>query len=200
MGRADEIIEAMENPTGKIYGGANVWFDTIKEENQFATDENGRATYDYIEAIFIQHPGDPAPNVKKAKPRDIEAYAKEYKTYKEGEAPPPVQGTPLIEWSMMSRSLARELEANGIYTLEQLADLPENYGHVYAKLGPAQEWCGKAKDELEVSNKRASVTKAKAANKRLEAEVASLREQVRQLSQRLEMEQGTANGNSNFTS
>jgi hypothetical protein len=194
MGKAEELMEAMENPTGKLYGGARVWFDTITERNEQKSDEEGRIVYDYIEAIYIQHPGDSAAHVKKAKPRDIAAYQSEYNTYKNGEAAPPVQGTPLIEWSMIPRSLVRQFESNGIYTLEQLADLPVNYGHVYARLGPAQEWCGKAKDEMERAAKRATVTKARAENKALEAEVAALRHQVQQLSQRLEAEQGVKYG------
>lgn len=199
MGKADDIIEAMENPSGKLYGGARVWFDTEKEVNTRKTDENGRYIVDYFEAIFIQHPGEPVPNVKRAKDRDKRAYPVEYKNYKDGETPPPLEGTPLIEWSMMPRSLARDLESKGIYTLEQLADLRENYGHVYDKLGPAQEWCKKAEEEIERTKKRSSTTKTNAENKKLKAEIEALRQQVRQLSQRLEMEQGP-NAFNNLTS
>ena len=190
MSKADEIIDAMSNPSGRRYGGAKVWFELIKEQNGRKTDEEGRAIYEFIEAIYIQHPGESVPNVKRAKKADIAAYPAEYKLFKDGHPPCPVEGTPLSEWSMIPRSLATELEYNGIFTLEQLADLPEQYGHVYAKMGPAQEWCGKAKDELDRSKKRSTTTKIKAENKKLKAELEAVKKEVQWLSTRLEMEQG----------
>lgn len=199
MGKAQEVEEMLraEEKATKPYGDARVWFDYHTELSHEKTAEAGRAQYDKILVLCVQHVGDPEPFVKRAKKGDIQYYASEYKEFMEGKTGPKKKdGLPLIEWSMMPRSLAKQLEVDwGIEMLEELADLPETRGDVYSKLGPAQDWCKKAKDELETSKKRGAITSLKAENKKLTAHVQSLTEQVRRLSQRLEMEQGPNVGN-----
>jgi hypothetical protein len=198
MGKAEEILQSMENPTNKPYGEARVWFDYHQELSHEKSAEEGRAQYNNILVIKIQHVGDSVPTTKRAKKRDIAAYQEEYNYFMNGNTEePPHQGLPLREWGMMPGSLARELELKGVYTVEQLADLQEKHGHVYAKLGPAQEWCEKAKDFVAATTKKASMTSLKAENKKLAAHVEALEQQVRRLSQQVEAEQGPIEGVTN---
>ena len=110
-------------------------------QNEFKTNEEGRPIFEMKCYIRKVPPGDKLVEIdRKATPADFLRYPKEYEMYLKHQTTP-VQGTPLEAWAQITRAQVREYQALNIFTVEQLAELPDSYGH---KIMGFQNWKQKA--------------------------------------------------------
>jgi hypothetical protein len=147
-----------------------------------ATLEQGRAIFKEVEYIHIQAPGSRNAVARPARPGDKERFPRHYEAFKR-RIEMPMEGTPLTEWPLMSRSLVEELAYLGIKTVEQLANVSDT--HISGKMGfanfkrQAQEW-------LEYADADAPSTKLVGQVEALEAQLAARDQTIEQLSRRLD--------------
>ena len=85
-----------------------------------ATAEQGRPIFREREYIDIRIPGSRDGAARPATFRDQQRFPKHYQAFKQ-RIDQPSEGTPLVEWGMISRSQAEELAFKNIKTVEQLA-------------------------------------------------------------------------------
>lgn len=109
-----------------------------------ASSEEGRPIFVDKEYIDIRVPGQRDSIVRPATPRDKLRFPKHYAAF-QARIEMPVEGTPLIEWPAISRSLADELSFKNIKTVEQLSELNDSLMH---NIHGAQNFKQKAKDWL----------------------------------------------------
>jgi hypothetical protein len=144
------------------------------------TEKEGRPIYKDVEYIDIRVPGSPDNVNRPATQRDIERFPRHYAAFKNRMNDEEyMEGTPLTEWPLLSRSSVEELGFFGIKTVEQLAavndaNLQSNRGMAGLKQ--------KAKDWLEVSNQTVKALELKAELEKRDKELKELRAQVAELS------------------
>jgi len=118
-----------------------------------ATKDEGRPIYKEVEYIKINAPGSREGFAGPARPRDYQRFPEHYAAFKK-RVDMPVEGTPLIEWAPVSRSLAEELAFFNVKTVEQLASISDTE---VMKFRGGQGLKQKAKDWLEQSRRGATV-------------------------------------------
>lgn len=110
-------------------------------QNQFKSEQEGRPIFEmkcYIKKI---PPGDKLLEIdRKATKQDFLRYPQQYDMYLKHQTTP-VNGTPLEAWAQITRAQVAEYKALNIFTVEQLAELPDGYGH---KIMGFQNWKQKA--------------------------------------------------------
>jgi len=116
--------------------------------------EQGRAVYKDVEHISILVPGNRDPIIRKAHPRDIARFPEHYRRFKARiDQEVPLEGTPLSEWPLVTRSLAEEFAFMNIKTVEQLADAPDSAmakfmgGATFKQ--DAKDWLARAKGDVD---------------------------------------------------
>ena len=158
-----------DSVTGLSYGQqqqqrALVTFYVEKEQNNFRSEQEGRAVYDDVEYIRIVTPGDTRSEVVRAATEQHKReYAPQYAAFKAGVELAP-QGSPLEHWPPMSPALIANLKALGVHTVEQLSEVSDgnlmNLGHGGRGLRDrAKAWLeqadgGKPIDRLLADNER----------------------------------------------
>lgn len=145
-------------------------------QNNFKSNEAGRAMFDEVEFVEITYAGDRnSKRVQKVTDFDRRRWAKQYQLFKQG-LEPAVSGTAIEQWPMISRSKAEEMKHMNIHTVEALAELPDtaiqNMGFGYRKL------VEQAKAFLAVANETADVTKVVEENAQLKERIDMLCNQV----------------------
>lgn len=164
-------------------------FYTEPMQNRALSDKEGRPIFESKSFIELRHPGDRSysfieeidENGMGMARRDIggqmigadyaERFPKEYAAFKKGEARA-LSGTPLDEWSPISRTRAAELKASNIFTVEEYADVQDG---MLSKLGMG------AREEREKARTFLAASKAGANEGALASEVAQLRALVERL-------------------
>lgn len=164
-------------------------FYTEPVQNAAKSAQEGRPIFESKTFIELKHPGDRSysfieeidENGMGMARRDIggqmvgadyaERFPKEYAAFKKGEARA-LSGTPLDEWSPISRTRAAELKASNIFTVEEYADVQDG---MLSRLGMG------AREEREKARTFLAASKAGANEGALAAEVASLRAMVERL-------------------
>lgn len=132
----------------------------IKERpDNNATREQGRPIYREVEYVEIRVPGNRDPQAcRPATHADKQRFPRHYEAFKQ-RVEPPVTGTPLSEWPQISRSQAEELAFLNVKTVEQLAELGDNYagrlhgGHTLKRR--AGEWLQQADQTKLIAEKEA---------------------------------------------
>jgi hypothetical protein len=101
-------------------------FFTEPVRNNYRSDTEGRPVFEDREFVTILVPGDRKTEwsgyVKEEHKR---RWPREYASFKAG-LETPVEGTPLKEWAVITRSQVEELRFAHILTVEQLATLPDD--------------------------------------------------------------------------
>jgi len=129
--------------------------DTIR--NQSKSDAEGRPVFDEVEMVEIRIAGDPKNVVtRKARDLDKERWYAQYEQFKRQEKQVS-SGTPIQEWTRISKSEAATLKALNIHTLEALAELPES-GLQNIGMG-AREMQKKAIAYIEAANDSGAIEK-----------------------------------------
>lgn len=124
--RMSDIENDFQQKRRGHYGAQNVKFKLYQDFDPEASDKSGKIEYkNQREVIVVYSPdgGVSAPiTVEESHKRN---YPEQYAAFKAG-LEQPIVGTPLAEWTIMPRTFADQLARNGILSVEQLADLPEN--------------------------------------------------------------------------
>lgn len=171
-----------------------IWRDSV--QNTFLTEREGRPIFD--EAIFVEviSPGSrgstPVFEVKRKFAEEMNRteplLGMQYEQFKEfikdfeknEEADANLTGTPLKEWSEISRTMAASLKASNIFSVEALSELPDEKLSV---VGPdGRSWREKAKAYLAAAKDSGYVTQLAAELARRDDELASLRAELQKLS------------------
>ena len=145
-----------------------------------ATEEQGRPIYEDVPFIRMQFPGDKTKIVDRpVKEDDKFRFPQQWENFrKTGENVS--SGTPLKEWPILTRSQIQELSTFGIHTVEQLAatvDSNMNFLGARELISKAKLWLDKAKGGAEVE-------KVAAENAALKADLAAMKEQIKELGKR----------------
>jgi hypothetical protein len=86
----------------------------------------GRPIFKDVELIDIKIPGDRTGGVcRKASHHDKQRFAAHYQAFKQ-RIEVPLEGTPLTEWPLMTRSMAEELSFHNVKTVEHLSTMSDN--------------------------------------------------------------------------
>ena len=121
-------------------------------QDKAASEEAGRPIYKEREYIDIRIPGTRgAGAARPASLRDKKRFERHYQAFKQ-RIELPLEGTPLSEWPMVSRSLSEELAFVGVKTVEQMANMAD--GNASQMMGgqnlkaKAIEWLARASAEV----------------------------------------------------
>lgn len=158
--------------------------DTVKNER---ASQNGPAVYDTVGLIKVCAAGQkqsfPIYEFQRTTPEGV---TKEDKAvcwrfrgviddYRKKQAPS-VSGTPLEQWSLMDRATVAALKDANVFTVQQLAALPD--GALGNVRGKGQEWRAKAKAWLEDANNAAVTVELRSENEKMRSEIDDLKRQV----------------------
>lgn len=126
-------------------GGTIVFFYDREVQNNAKSLAEGRPIFDLVCYIKKLIPGDSRLEVdRKASQQDKLAFQAEYDQYLKKQQVP-LTGTPLEAWPPLDRKMVAELKAMNIFSVDQLASLPDAYG---AKIMGFQGWKQKAQNFL----------------------------------------------------
>ena len=197
-----ELTEGMvqNDKDGTIY---RFFYDTV--QNERASNESNRPIFDEVLMVEIITPGQrnstpkyelkrtwAAESVKALNLPDPIRYSSKYNElrdwvskYEASEGGRGMAGTPLKEWSRISRSLAATLSASNVFTVEQVANVPDSAIDVLGMGGrelraQAQEFLGTSSDGALGSTLASRNAELERENQRLQAELAQANELLRQ--------------------
>lgn len=182
-----------------------IWRDAA--QNNFLTEREGRPIFDEVVYVEVISPGSGnsapifevvrvlSPEMGINTPKHGVQYA-QFKKYIEDfneseKHDASLSGTPLSQWSEITRTMVASMKAQKIFTIDALASLPDSKLHV---VGPdGRTWREKAKAYIEnaKTNSYATSIAADLEHERqksadLQSQVAALADQVRVLSERQE--------------
>ena len=161
-----------------------------------ATELEGRPIYKEIEYVKINIPGSREGVSHPARKRDIDRFPRHYEAFKK-RVEMPIEGTPLVEWPVISRSLAEELSFMNVKTVEQMAAIPDSNlgtfrgGQTYKR--KAQEWLAQSKRHATVAEMETQLSARDKAlddmEARYESALEALQSRILQLEQTDETEE-----------
>lgn len=147
-------------------------FEDRAVQNQYKSEQEGRPIFESRVYIRKIPPGDKLVEVHRpATKRDFLQYPQQYEAYQKKSASP-IHGTPLEAWSQLATNQVFELKAMNIFTVEQLAELPDGYGQKFMGF---QSFKQKAISFLKASKGQAEFEKAQAELAARDAEIARLK-------------------------
>lgn len=140
--------------------------------------KQGRPVFKDVEYIDKKIPGSRNTGISRpATARDKVQFADHYAAFK-GRKELPSEGTPLIEWPLITRSMCEELAFIHIKTVEQLAGVADNHiGQFMGGMAKKQ----KAIDWLEVAADEAPMLKLKAELAERDERITKMEGQIEQL-------------------
>lgn len=131
------------------------YFKSVQNAEETAAE--GRPMFKDKEYIDIRIPGQSDQVTRPAGQRDKLRFPRHYAAFQQ-RMEMPVDGTPLIEWPMVNRSLADQLAFQGIKTVEQMAELNDSLmGSVHGMQTlkqKARDWLEATKDDGVLSRLR----------------------------------------------
>jgi hypothetical protein len=156
--------------------------------NPKKSEEAGRPMFDQVELVRIRVAGDV--HNEHVAPVDagvIARFPREYRAYKDGRKERLISGTPLRAWPPITPLKIKELEALNIFSVEDLAQIPDtSLGHHMHDL---RDWRTKAQAWLDQAADGATVMKIASENERLKVELADTRKQMADLAKRFDIVQ-----------
>lgn len=161
-----------------------VQFFIHPKQNATKSLEAGRPIYDDTEYVRIITPGDKDNIVERpAKLADHQRFARQYQAFKQGLTDPVVSGTPLRMWPIMSRAMVEELAYFKVFTVEQLADLPDNLAGQFMGI---QRFKQAAKDFVEAAKSTAPLEQMRKALEEKDAQLAGLGDKLQKALARID--------------
>jgi len=122
------------------------YLDTVRDI--VASEEAGRPIFREVEMVDIRSPGSRNNVVRVARESDKNRFPKHYALFKNRVNTEGVEGTPLAEWPLVTRSQVEEMAFMNIKTVEQLAQIPDSKAGsmmgFYGLKQKATEWLEKA--------------------------------------------------------
>jgi hypothetical protein len=154
-------------------------------EDAEASKKAGRPMFKSEECVEIRAPGNAdvrMGRIKYMKPDPRERFPAAYAKFKAGERIQ-VVGTPLKSWGLITAAAAKSYAAIGIYSVEQLAGLSDtNAQEIMGSIADRQ----KARDFLATAKGLEPAAEARAEAEKLRAELAVMRDVVRQQGDKIE--------------
>ena len=178
--------ETMTYEDGKQYAGDDklfVTFSTRAVKNEFRSNQEGRAIFDEVEYIRIIIPGS----------RDIldtplddqykRRFASRYKAWKDSRgSEQKLDGTLLAEVTWMTKTMVAELNAMNIFTIEQLAEVPDNLARSIMGNFQLRE---RAKNFVAAAKGEAPLLKLQQELEQRDSRIQSLERRINELSEQL---------------
>lgn len=103
-----------------------VKFFTKPLKNEEESVKEGRPIFDDREYISIRVPGSRNEKMDPVEQRHIDRFPDDYAAFKQREDYKATQGTPLERWPGVERSQVEELKFFNVFTVEQLAGMPDS--------------------------------------------------------------------------
>lgn len=190
------MSDQFRDPQYKTADGSALRIWRAAAQNSFLTEREGRPVFDdvtYVEVISPgSHESSPVFEVRRVFDKELNfqelpLYGIKWPTYKEfvakydnnDEVDGSMAGTPLEQWPAMGRTLAASLKAQGVFTVDALAVLPDTRLLI---LGPdGRTWREKAKAYLEAAKGSAGATALAAQLSQRDDELADTRRQLAEL-------------------
>ena len=147
-------------------------------QDEAATQQEGRPIFTEVVYIDIRTPGDRDNVCRPASGRDIERFREHYDAFINRTSGPAEQGTPLTEWSQVSRAQVEELAYFNVKTVEQLASISDSNAQKFQGINMLRT---KARSWLETS--KADNVKAQVAER--DAQIADLQQQLLAVQQQI---------------
>jgi hypothetical protein len=151
--------------------------------NDAKSTEAGRPIHEDVEYIRILNSKD---NIldRPVRDTDKQRWPRAYAAWKAtGESTPGAGGTRLEQWPLVSRAQVEEFKYFKIYTVEQLAEIPDSIG---GQIMGVQRLKAMAKAHVEIAKGEAPLLKMQAALEERDATIAGLTDQVAKLAKRLD--------------
>jgi hypothetical protein len=153
----------------------HVNFYTKAVQNNFQSKEQGRPIFEDKEFIRIIVPGDKNSIVDTPVTQEHRnRFATKYERFKAGKAQA-TTGTPLEVWPQLTVSQVAELKGLNVFTVEQLADMPDNLAQRF--MG-AHNLRARAKLFLEAAAGESANSRVAAELEKRDVEIQALKEQV----------------------
>lgn len=158
-----------------------VAFYPFSQLNKFKSNQEGRPVYETKDFVSISHPGETMNVVKReATEHDKRRFSRHWGAYQQGKNQVP-DGIPLTLLFPSSPHIVETLRGYNIHVVEQLANLS---AHGIGSIGMgAQEWVNGAKRYMERAEKGVDHHKFETAMKAKDAEIATMKRQIAELSQ-----------------
>lgn len=176
-----KVVQTGHNHYAVVHGDDSnnyVEFEQVAVKNEAKSIAAGHPVFDDFDQITIRFPGDKTKVVtKKATEEYKQRYPKQWAAYKAQELQVQ-EGFPITEWPVLTKSEALNLKANGIHTVEQLANIPDTALGV--TLG-ARTYRDKARATLSKAADGKAVLALQSENETLKADVEALKQQVKEL-------------------
>lgn len=191
----------LQDPQYKSPDGAalRIWRDAAP--NRYLTEQLGRQIFDdviYVEVIapgsgnstpvfelervFDEHMNHPEP-LRGTKYEELKQYIEDFKKNEEARDSS-LAGTPLEQWPEMNRSLVATLKAQGVFTVDALAALPDSKLSV---VGPdGRSWRSKAEAYIEDAKGGAHATMLAGKVGQLEIDIAAGQDREKALADRIQ--------------
>jgi len=155
-------------------------------QDKEASEREGRPIFKDVEYVDIKIPGDRSGGAcRPASDGDKRRFAEHYRRFKDRMSQDVNEGTPLVEWPIISRSLCEELAFFHVRTIEQLANMSDSQTSKFMGLAQFRE---KAKQWLEYADKEKPFWEIDKKMKLLRAENEELKKSVAELAKRLDDE------------
>lgn len=169
-----------------------IWKEPVK--NPAASERAGRPLFDEVTYVEVISPGSPGSSpvfelervfntetgLPPVRSHHYEKYAGQVEAFQRNEFNADMTGTALTEWPEISRTMAASLNAQGVYTVEALSNLPDNRLGV---VGPdGRTWRTKAAAWLENVKDSGAATRYAAELQREREVSAQLRADLERLS------------------
>lgn len=138
----------------------------------------GRPIFIDTEYVEIRTPGSRDAVARPARPGDIARFPKHYEAFKNRTSQDVHDGTPLIEWPMVTRSQAEELGFFNVKTVEQLIAMPDDNASQFMGM---QGLKTKAREWLEGAEETKKADALQAELKQRDNEIAELRAAIEEL-------------------
>jgi hypothetical protein len=201
-------MDALQDPQYRTTDGSalRIWKDTA--QNNFLTEREGRPIFDEVIMVEVISPGSRdstpifeverkfAPEMGLDQPLRGMQYA-QFKDYivqflKDDEVDASLSGTPLSQWSEMTKTMAASLKAQNIFTVDALAQLPDSRLTV---VGPdGRTWREKAKAFIENAKGNAYATELAAQLDRTKADLADSQRLQKELADKVAALENAAAG------
>ena len=168
------------NQQSKMDEGLLVKFLFKTKQDLVASNDQGKPIFKEIEYVDIRVPGQKNFICRPAKPDDIARFPKHYDAFKSRTSDDELlEGTPLSEWPLITRSQVEELTFANVKTVEQLVSMPDSNASQFMGINlmkeKAKQWLelaseGKAKSDLadELKKRDDEIEELKAAVKALQ--------------------------------
>jgi hypothetical protein len=153
------------------------WHDKSESAKQ------GRPIYTQRDFVLIMVPGDKDSVVKRpATQMDIDRFPMHYQRYKNKQEQRFGNGTPLRAVAFLSASQAKELEFFNVYTVEQLATIPDVHAQKFMGIHGLKKL---ANDYLTLAREQAPMTAMREEMEKKDQQIAAQAQAIDELGQRL---------------